>query len=125
MNYADRIVFLFLEGFLLAKAVEKANLHTRFAFNMSKFFGTNPKYIVAGFIIVTGFLSAWMSNTATAMLMLPIAIVIISQVKDKSNQKKICYLCSSFHSVLCKYWRIGHLLEPLRMRYLHLYHNRQ
>lgn len=100
MNYADRIVFLFLGGFLLAKAVEKANLHTRFAFNMLKFFGTNPKYIVAGFIIVTGFLSAWMSNTATAMLMLPIAIAIISQVKDKSNQKKFatCVLLSIAYS---------------------------
>ena len=72
-NYADRVVFLFLGGFILAKAIEKSNLHSRFALNILKIFGTNPKYIVAAFMIVTGFLSAWMSNTATTMLMLPIA----------------------------------------------------
>jgi sodium-dependent dicarboxylate transporter 2/3/5 len=92
LQYADRIVFLFLGGFLLAQAIEKARLHERIALNILKIFGTNPKYIVASFIIVTGFLSAWMSNTATAMLMVPIAAAVISQVPDK-NQQKIFGLC--------------------------------
>ncbi len=79
-NYADRIIFLFLGGFILAKAVEKSQLHKRFALNILKIFGTTPKYIVAAFMFVTGLLSAWMSNTATTVLMLPIAAAVISQI---------------------------------------------
>jgi sodium-dependent dicarboxylate transporter 2/3/5 len=79
-NYADRVVVLFLGGFLLAKAVERSNLHTRFALHILGLFGTNPKYIVAAFILVTGLLSAWLSNTATTMLMLPIASAVIAQL---------------------------------------------
>jgi sodium-dependent dicarboxylate transporter 2/3/5 len=53
--YADRIVFLLLGGFFLAATIERSNLHQRFAFTMLKFSGTNPKYIVGAFVIVTGF----------------------------------------------------------------------
>jgi solute carrier family 13 (sodium-dependent dicarboxylate transporter), member 2/3/5 len=87
-NYADRIIFLFLGGFILAKAVEKTQLHRRFALNILKVFGTTPKYIVAAFMLVTGILSAWMSNTATTMLMLPIAAAVISQI-GIGREKKI------------------------------------
>ena len=99
-NYADRIVFLFLGGFILAKAVEKSNLHRRFALNMLKIFGTNPKYIVASFMMVTGFLSGWMSNTATTMLMLPIAAAVISQFKNKQDRDKfgLCLMLSVAYS---------------------------
>ena len=99
-NYADRIVFLFLGGFILAKAVEKANLHKRFALNILKSFGTNPRYIVAAFMIVTGFLSGWMSNTATTMLMLPIAAAVVSQVQDKQDRGKfgLCLMLSIAYS---------------------------
>jgi sodium-dependent dicarboxylate transporter 2/3/5 len=76
-NYTDKIIFLFLGGFLLAKAVEKSNLHQRFAYRVLKLFGTKPKFIVTGFMVVTWLLGAWMSNTATAIMMLPIALVII------------------------------------------------
>jgi sodium-dependent dicarboxylate transporter 2/3/5 len=79
-NYADRIIFLFLGGFILAKGVEKTQLHRRFALNILNVFGTTPKYIVAAFMLVTGILSGWMSNTATTMLMLPIAAAVISQI---------------------------------------------
>jgi len=99
-NYADRIVFLFLGGFILAKAVEKANLHKRFALNILKSFGTNPRYIVAAFMIVTGFLSGWMSNTATTMLMLPIAAAVVLQVQDKEHRAKfgLCLMLSIAYS---------------------------
>jgi sodium-dependent dicarboxylate transporter 2/3/5 len=99
-SYADRVVFLFLGGFILAKAVEKSNLHVRFALNILKIFGTNPKYIVAAFMAVTGFLSAWMSNTATAMLMIPIATAVIAQFHDPKNQKKfaVCIMLSIAYS---------------------------
>ena len=85
-TYADRIIFLFLGGFILAKAVEKTQLHRRFALNILNIFGTTPKYIVAAFMLVTGILSAWMSNTATTMLMLPIAAAVISQIGTGSGE---------------------------------------
>jgi solute carrier family 13 (sodium-dependent dicarboxylate transporter), member 2/3/5 len=99
-NYADRVVFLFLGGFILAKAVEKSNLHRRFALNMLKVFGTDPKYIVASFMIVTGFLSGWMSNTATTMLMLPIAAAVIAQFQNKQDKEKfgLCLMLSVAYS---------------------------
>ncbi len=99
-SYADRVVFLFLGGFLLAKAVEKSNLHTRFALHILGIFGTDPKYVVAGFILVTGLLSAWLSNTATAMLMLPIATAVISQIQNKNDRNRfaICILLSIAYS---------------------------
>ena len=99
-NYADRVVFLFLGGFILAKAVEKSNLHSRFALNILKAFGTDPKYIVAAFMVVTGFLSAWMSNTATTMLMLPIAAAVISIFHNKNDQHRfaVCLMLSVAYS---------------------------
>jgi sodium-dependent dicarboxylate transporter 2/3/5 len=98
--YADRIVFLFLGGFILAKAIEKTELHKRFALNILKAFGTNPKNIVAAFIIVTGFLSAWISNTATAMLMVPIASAVILQVDNPAHRKQfgLCLMLSIAYS---------------------------
>ena len=95
-NYADPIIFLFLGGFLLAKGLEKSNLHKRFAFTILKIFGTNPKYIVAAFMGVTWFLGAWMSNTATTILMLPIALSVISLLGniDKKDRFVKCLLLS-------------------------------
>ncbi len=87
--YADPIVFLFLGGLLLAKAVEKSNAHRRFALAIVRMFGTRPKYIVAGFMAVTGLLSAWMSNTATAMLMVPIAAAVMGLVADEKRRASL------------------------------------
>lgn len=99
-NYADSIIFLFLGGFLLAKAVEKSNLHRRLAYTILKIFGTDPKFIVAAFMVVTWLLGAWMSNTAITILMLPIAIAVISLVDDVKKQSKfvICLLLSVAYS---------------------------
>jgi sodium-dependent dicarboxylate transporter 2/3/5 len=83
--YADSIIFLFLGGFILAKAIENVNLHKRFAMNILKIFGTNPRYIIGAFMIIAAVLSGWISNTATTMLMLPIALAIITQLGNKNN----------------------------------------
>lgn len=98
--YADRIVFLFLGGFILAKAIEKTELHKRFALNILRAFGTNPRNVVAAFIIVTGLLSAWISNTATAMLMVPIAAAVIVQVDNLAQRKQfgLCLMLSIAYS---------------------------
>lgn len=83
--YADSVIFLFLGGFILAKAIENVNLHKRFAMNILKIFGTNPRYIIGAFMIIAAVLSGWISNTATTMLMLPIALAIITQLGNKNN----------------------------------------
>lgn len=95
-SYADRVVFLFLGGFILAKAVEKSNLHRRFALNILKTVGTNPRYVVAAVMGVTWLLSGWMSNTATAMLMLPIAVAVVSQLQSKQDRERfgVCIMLS-------------------------------
>ncbi|MGD9673399.1 MAG: SLC13 family permease [Candidatus Nitrosocosmicus sp.] len=84
--YADSIIFLFLGGFILAKAIENVNLHRRFAMNILKIFGTNPRYIIGAFMVIAAILSGWISNTATTMLMLPIALAIITQLGNKNNE---------------------------------------
>lgn len=88
MSYMDKIVLLFLGGFLLAKAIEKSRLHSRFALDLLRTFGTRPKYIVGAFILITASLSAWMTNTAATLLMLPIAVAIINQIKDSNEKSK-------------------------------------
>ena len=100
ISYVDRIIFLFLGGFVIAKAIEVTKLHERFALNILSFIGTKPKNIIAGFIIVTSFLSAWMSNTATAMLMIPIAFSIISQIKQSKERDNfaVCLLLAIAYS---------------------------
>jgi sodium-dependent dicarboxylate transporter 2/3/5 len=80
--YGDKYVFLYLGGFLVAIAIEKWNLHKRIALSIINFIGTDVKFIVLGFMVATAFLSMWISNTATSVMMLPIGTAIISQLQD-------------------------------------------
>lgn len=81
--YGDRFVFLFLGGFLLALAMEKWQLHKRIALKIVLLSGSSALRIIFGFMLATGFLSMWISNTATTLMMLPIASSVISLVKGK------------------------------------------
>ncbi len=76
-NYGSPIVFLFFGGFIMALALEKVNLHRRIALNLVKFTGTTPNKVILGFMLATAFLSMWISNTATTVVMLPIALSVI------------------------------------------------
>ena len=78
--YSSNIIFLFVGGFIIALAMEKWKLHKRIALNIILLTGTNQKQLLLGFIIATAFLSMWISNTATTMMMLPIGISIIDQL---------------------------------------------
>ena len=84
-NYGSPIIFLFFGGFVLALALEKVNLHKRIALNIVKFTGTTPNKVVLGFMIATGFMSMWISNTAATVVMLPIAISVIKLLIDDKD----------------------------------------
>lgn len=84
-SYGHKYVFLYIGGFILAIAIEKWNLHKRIALNIIKIVGTNVVYIILGFMIATAFLSMWISNTATAVMILPIGMAIVSQLKDNPH----------------------------------------
>src|SRR5699024_5506418 len=80
--YGSGTIFLFMGGFMIALAMEKWNLHRRIALTIISVVGTNTNMIILGFMVSTGFLSMWISNTVTAMMMVPIGLAIIYQVSD-------------------------------------------
>ncbi|GGK67920.1 SLC13 family permease [Ornithinimicrobium pekingense] len=79
-SYGNNIIFLFMGGFMLALAMQRWNLHRRIALVTVRAMGTNPAMVVAGFMVATGFLSMWVSNTATAVMMLPIGVSVLMLV---------------------------------------------
>lgn len=83
--FGHKFVFLYMGGFIIAIAIEKWNLHKRIALNIIQFIGTDVKKILLGVMVATAFLSMWISNTATAVMMLPIGIAIIHQLKDNPS----------------------------------------
>lgn len=87
--YGHPIIFLFIGGFMIATAIERWNLHRRIALGIVANVGTSPKSIILGFMVATGFISMWISNTATTIMMIPIGIAIINQLetteKDPNN----------------------------------------
>ncbi len=83
--YANPLVYLFLGGFLIAAAMQRWDLHRRIALNIAVRTGTSPSRLVAGFMLATAFLSMWISNTATAMMMLPIALSVIAVVTGEKE----------------------------------------
>ena len=93
--YGNDIIYFYLAGFFIAIAMEKWNLHQRIALTIISIVGTNKKNMILGFMLATAFLSAFLSNTSTSIMMLPIGIAIISQV---SKSKK--YNHSNFGKVL-------------------------
>ena len=81
-SYGHKYIFLYMGGFILAIAIEKWGLHKRIALHIISLIGTNVTRIILGFMVATAFMSMWISNTATSVMMLPIAMSIISQLKD-------------------------------------------
>jgi sodium-dependent dicarboxylate transporter 2/3/5 len=92
--YYNKTIFLFLGGFLLAYSIEKWQLHKRIAFKLLSFTGDNPKGIVWGMMLSTCLISMWISNTATAIMMLPVAISITNIVKQSNHAHyRTFFLC--------------------------------
>jgi len=86
-SYGANTIFLFMGGFMLALAMEKWSLHRRVALSILTFVGTSANRLVLGFMLATGILSMWISNTAAAMMMVPIGLAIINSVSDKFGEK--------------------------------------
>jgi len=86
--YGKEIIFLFLGGFMLAQGIQHSNLHKRIALNIVNIIGSKPANLVLGFMIATAGLSMWISNTASVMVMMPIGLSIIEEMKDVKDAKK-------------------------------------
>lgn len=79
-NYAHHLIYLFMGGFMIAVTMERWNLHRRIALHIIKRVGTSPARLVLGFMLATALLSMWISNTATAMLMVTIGLAVLKQL---------------------------------------------
>ncbi|MDR5858618.1 DASS family sodium-coupled anion symporter [Halomonas eurihalina] len=87
VSYANPIIYLFLGGFLLGIAMQRWDLHRRIALHVLKVVGQRPRRQIGGFMIATGFLSMWVSNTATAIMMLPIGMSVVSLLDDSDPEE--------------------------------------
>ncbi|WQR77807.1 SLC13 family permease [Helicobacter pylori] len=93
-SYASPIIFLFMGGFILALSMQKWNLHTRIALSIILLVGTSPRRLILGFMIATGFLSMWVSNTATAVMMFPVGMSVlqlVAKLVGKENASNAFY----------------------------------
>jgi sodium-dependent dicarboxylate transporter 2/3/5 len=86
--YADRFILLMMAGFMLALAIEAHGLHKRMALTLLAATGTRPAGVLVSFMVVTGLLSMWISNTATTLIMLPIALAVVAQTEARPGVDK-------------------------------------
>jgi solute carrier family 13 (sodium-dependent dicarboxylate transporter), member 2/3/5 len=87
--YADEIIFLFIGGFILALSIERWNLHTRIALTIAGAIGSKPRALIAGFLLASALLSMWISNTATALMLMPTAVGVAAatSVQGKTDPR--------------------------------------
>lgn len=88
-SYVNDVIFLFIGGFIVALAMQKWNLHKRIAIRILMVTGTSPLRILLGFMVATAFLSMWISNTATTMMMVPILLSIVSKLEEHVDKEEL------------------------------------
>ena len=89
MPYGSPIVFLFLGGFIIALAMEERRLHERISYGLIRLTGTKPRQIILGFMIATALVAMWISNTATAVMLLPIALSVSKLLGEQSKDEQL------------------------------------
>ncbi|MFQ5822999.1 MAG: SLC13 family permease [bacterium] len=87
-SYADSIIFLFMGGFFLAVTMQKWGLHKRLALRIVSIIGTSPRRVILGFMVATAFISMWISNTSTTLMMYPIALAVVLHFSELEKEKK-------------------------------------
>ena len=90
--YFNHIILLFIGGFIVALAMQRWGLHRRIALKIIMLIGVSPSRVILGFMAATAFLSMWISNTATTMMMVPIALAIISKFEDSFGAERVSRL---------------------------------
>lgn len=86
-EYGNEIIFLFMAGFFMGKSIERWHLHRRIALRMVLWLGTDPSRTVLGFMAASAFISMWISNTATAVMMTPVAIAVAAHSEGMEGHK--------------------------------------
>ncbi|NDV62204.1 SLC13/DASS family transporter [Puniceicoccales bacterium CK1056] len=87
-DYVNSIIFLFIGGFLIALSMERWNLHRRIALNIIYVIGRRADLLILGFMVACGFLSMWISNTATAVMMLPVGLAVVSKMEEEFGKER-------------------------------------
>ena len=90
-NYAHHLIFLFMGGFFIANAIQKWNLHKRFALNTIRWLGNRPRSLLLGFMLATAFLSMWISNTATAVMIMPIGLAVVHRLEEENQKQALAF----------------------------------
>lgn len=106
--YAHHIVLLLLGGFILALGIERWNLHKRIALNIVALVGNSPRALVGGFMLATAILSAWISNTATTLMMVPIALSAAAALRGPDKRFTVALLLG-----VCYAASIGGVATPI------------
>lgn len=93
--YFDAYIFLFLGGMMIGAAMEQWNLHRRIALHIMRVIGTDPKRLLLGVLVATAIVSLWISNTATAVMMMPIGMALIAQLETESGGRRLHHFGSA------------------------------
>lgn len=115
-NYANPVIYLFLGGFIIARGLEKTELNQRIALLILKYTGRSDLGIILGFVISTSFLSMWVSNTATTVMMVPIALSVISFLNnsiDPKNSKSLKNMSIALMLSIAYAANIGGVMTPI------------
>lgn len=112
-KYVNSIIFLFIGGFLIAQAMENSGLHKRIALNMLARLHASPLQLAIAFSVATAFLSMWISNTATTMLMVTIAMPILQRLMDEHQATNITPMATSFLLIIAYSANIGGMGTPV------------
>ena len=86
-RYADPIIFLFLGGFIIAQGMQQSGLHERLALRIVRLLGRTPSGLVGGFMLATAFISMWINNTSTTMMMFAVALSVVEWVRQACGRE--------------------------------------